>query len=216
MARAAVSWMPALLLGVGAVFTIGIETQQALPLRAPLASVVPNEIAGYVGRDGRLSADEARVAGVAQYLVRTYEKTAHPSDHWFSVYVGYYDQQTQGRTIHSPKNCLPGAGWDALASGVETVRTPGGDASVNRYVLQRGGQQVLVLYWYQGRGRVQPNEYRVKWELLRDAALRQRSDEALVRVVVPVREEGEEGALRTARQAAATLISSVQQALPPL
>lgn len=206
--------MPGALLSVGAVCTIGIETQQALPLRAPLAAVVPLEIAGYVGRDGRLSDGEARVAGVAEYLVRTYERTEGRNDAWFSVYVGYYDQQTQGRTIHSPKNCLPGAGWDVLASDVERVITPKGAVRVNRYALQRGSQQVLVLYWYQGRGRVQANEYVVKWELFRDAAVRQRSDEALVRVVVPVQDGSEESALQTARQAAASLIPSVYQALP--
>ena len=57
---------------------------------------------------------------------------------------------------------------------------------VNQYLLQRGEDQALVLYWYQGRGRVEANEYRVKWDLLRDAALHRRSDEALVRIIVPI------------------------------
>jgi EpsI family protein len=84
---------------------------------------------------------------------------------------------------------------------------------VNRYLLQKGAAQALVLYWYQGRGRVEHNEYVLKWDLLRDAALRQRSDEALVRVVVPLA-GNEAAALDLARQAAQALIPAVDAALP--
>jgi EpsI family protein len=127
--------------------------------------------------------------------------------------VGYYDSQTQGKTIHSPKNCLPGSGWEALASSEVNIDTPAGPVRVNRYLLQNNEAQALVLYWYQGRGRVESNEYVVKWDLLRDAALRQRSDEALVRVVVPVT-DGEERAFQVAAQAASLLVPAVYGALP--
>ena len=78
-----------------------------------------------------------------------------------------------------------------------------GTRQVNRYELQNGSQPALVFYWYQGRGRVEANEYRVKWELLRDAALQRRSDEALVRIVVNLADPGtEDDALRLATLAA--------------
>ncbi len=128
--------------------------------------------------------------------------------------MGYYDRQTQGRTIHSPKNCLPGAGWEALAAGTARVAVAGGTAVVvNRYLIQRAGQEALVLYWYQGRGRVEANEYRVKWDLLRDASLRRRSEEALVRVVVPVTATDSDAA-RIAVTVAGSLVPAVAQALP--
>ena len=57
---------------------------------------------------------------------------------------------------------------------------------VNRYVLENKGTRALVYYWYQGRGRVSANEYLVKWEQIRDRALRGRSDEALVRILIPL------------------------------
>jgi EpsI family protein len=85
--------------------------------------------------------------------------------------------------------------------------------TVNRYLLQNEGQRALVLYWYQGRGRVAHNEYAVKWDLLRDAALHRRSEEALVRVVVPV-VESEGAAFELARSVASELIPFVQRALP--
>lgn len=208
------SWAPAVVLGVGALLaTVGVKAQRALPLRSPLAASLPERLEGLSGRDIVLSDEERRVAGVTSYLVRYYERPDSARTMAFSVYVGYYDRQTQGRTIHSPKNCLPGAGWEPLESRPEAVRTPGGAVTVNRYLLQNGSQRALVLYWYQGRGRVAWNEYRVKWDLLRDAALRRRSDEALVRIVVPVTTT-EADAAGFAARVAATLVPAVFAALP--
>ena len=130
-----------------------------------------------------------------------------------SLYIGYYDRQLRGKTIHSPKNCLPGAGWEALASQVVEISTPLGSVTVNRYLLQKENQQALVLYWYQGRGRIQANEYLVKWDLLRDSALRRRSDEALVRIVVPISSD-EEAAFALAAEAAGQIVAALPEALP--
>jgi EpsI family protein len=174
---------------------------------------VPRQIEGIPSRDQVLSGEEARAAGVTSYLVRNYQRSDSGSGMAFSVYVGYYDRQTQGRTVHSPKNCLPGAGWEPLASRPETVTTDAGTVVVNRYLLQRQREQALVLYWYQGRGRVAWNEYRVKWDLLRDAALRRRSDEALVRIVVPVRGAESEAAALAVR-VTRLLVPAVYSALP--
>lgn len=131
----------------------------------------------------------------------------------FSLYVGFYGSQAQGRTIHSPKNCLPGSGWEALNAREARVVAGGEEVPVNRYLLQRGDERVLVLYWYQGRGRVQANEYRVKLDLLKDSALHNRSDEALVRIVVPI-ESSEEQAFQAAAEIAARVIPAVYTALP--
>jgi EpsI family protein len=133
---------------------------------------------------------------------------------WISLYVGYYDRQVRGKTIHSPKNCLPGAGWAPVQSAVLSIDTPTGPVDVNRYLLQNENRLALVLYWYQGRGRVQANEYLVKWDLLRDAVLRQRTEEALVRIVVPVRGDDQAGALVAAREAAGRVIPALWSALP--
>ena len=207
-------WAPAAVLAVGAVLaTAGVKAQRALPLRSPLAEAVPRQVLGFTGRDVTLSAAEERVAGVTSYLVRFFGSTDSAATSGFSLYVGYYDRQTQGRTIHSPKNCLPGSGWEPLASRPETVTTAVGTVTVNRYLLQRGREQALVLYWYQGRGRVAWNEYLVKWDLLRDAALRRRSDEALVRVVVPVTGAQSDAAALAVR-VAQTLVPAVFSALP--
>jgi EpsI family protein len=207
-------WWPAALLALGVVSTLGIGAQRRLPLRAQLSSTIPGEIAGLKGQDLEIPQAEVSAAGVTSYLMRAYPRgDGENALLAYSVYVGYYDRQTQGRTIHSPKNCLPGAGWEALESRPVTVATPRGEVTVNRYLLQKGNQRALVLYWYQGRGRIQANEYRVKWELLRDAALRRRSEEALVRVLVPVT-DSEETAFADAARVAAVVAPSLFTALP--
>ena len=176
------AYLPAALLGLGCLFLLRTGQQRALALREPLASL-PMTMAGFSGRDLTISAQEQRVAGMSSYVLRTFGRDSLTM---FSVYAGYYAAQTQGKSIHSPKNCLPGAGWEPVTSGTRPVATSQGDFAVNRYVVAKGSVQALVYYWYQGRGRVAANEYAVKWDLLRDKAVARRSEETLVRIVVPV------------------------------
>ncbi len=118
-----------------------------------------------------------------------------------------------GKAIHSPKNCLRGAGWEAAESKQVTITTAMGSMLVNRHLLQKDDQRALVLYWYQGRGRVRASEYVVKWDLLRDAALRKRSEEALVRIVVPIT-SSEEQSFGLAERVAAEVAPALEEALP--
>ena len=203
-------YLPASVLGAGCLL-IGTTTQQKdMPLAAPLASL-PQVVAGYQGADRVLSAEERRVAGVSAYLFRAFTREgAQPN---FTLYVGYYDQQLQGKTIHSPKNCLPGSGWEVISSSEERLPTPMGPVSVNRYVLVNEHRRAVVYYWYQGRGRVEGNEYRVKLQLLRDSAFRRRSDDALVRVVVPVTSNDSSAAV-LGRKVSAELVPELFKVLP--
>lgn len=209
------AWAPAAMLSFGALAIYGgMHEQVAMPLDAPLATSVPAVIEGFSSRDMEVPEDVAAVAGMDNYVLRTYAPAGAPETAVaFSVYVGYYESQSQGHSIHSPKNCLPGGGWEPLTSGVAIISSPRGPVEVNRYLIGNGPAKALVLYWYQGRGRIAANEYQVKWELLKDQALRGRSDEALVRVIVPV-EKSEEEAFQLATQVASTLVPAVATALP--
>jgi EpsI family protein len=153
--------------------------------RAPFETLSAR-IGDFIGTDREISEDERRVGGTSDYLMRVFTDSLGRS---FSVYVGYYAQQARGQTIHSPRNCLPGAGWETLTTGV--VTTTGNDArAVNRVILAKEGRRAVVYYWYQGRGRVVASEYAVKWNLLRDAALARRTEEALVRIVIMLDQPG--------------------------
>jgi len=177
-------YIPALFLLAGCASIWNARSQDAVPLDAPLTSIFP-AMPGYTVENQRLSEDERRVAGMTDYIARVYRRDSVPA---FTILVSYYERQTQGKTIHSPRNCLPGAGWEVLTAGTQVVKVDGVDRMLNRYVLKNGAATAVAFYWYQGRGRIVANEYAVKWNLLRDAAFAGHTEEALARVVVPVAE----------------------------
>lgn len=175
-------YVPAAILFAGSALTWDARSQAAVPLAGSLSSVL-SEFAGHDVVDQTIGADERRVAGMTDYVARRYQQDGVVA---FTTLVSYYDRQTQGKTIHSPRNCLPGAGWEIISGETRVITVDGIQRTVNRYVLKNRNATAIAYYWYQGRGRVTANEYAVKWNLLRDAALLGRTEEALVRVVVPV------------------------------
>jgi EpsI family protein len=174
------AYLPAFVFALGCAFLWRPHAQRSVPLAMPLNTVLAG-MTGYDVADQRVSDDERRVAGMTDYVARAYSRDTIVA---FTTLVSYYDSQAQGKTIHSPRNCLPGAGWEILRAGTRTLDVGGTARTVNQYVLKNGPATAVAYYWYQGRGRVVSNEYRVKWNLLRDAALLGHTEEALVRVVV--------------------------------
>lgn len=210
--RRLIAFVPAVVLFGGVLLVHGTRDQVAMPLRGDLAGVLRNP-AGYRAQDQVVSEEEQRVAGMSDYVARVYWRDSSVA---FTTYVGYYEQQAQGKSIHSPRNCLPGAGWEILRTGAATLPVGAQEHTVNKYVLKNGRLEAVVYYWYQGRGRVVANEYAVKWNLLRDAALKGHTEEALVRVVVPV--QPGPGGLAEAdalgADVAARLLAEVSDVLP--
>lgn len=178
-----VPFLPAGVLLVGVLFISGIRPQLVMKPVQPM-SAIPTVYEGATGKDIPIAKEEQRIAGMSDFILREFPRGAGT----WSIYVGYYDRQVQGKTIHSPKNCLPGAGWDIMENDAVPIGAASGPdvPHVNRVVLANKGQRALVYYWYQGRGRIAHNEYKVKWDLLRDAALHGRTEEALVRLVIYV------------------------------
>ncbi len=109
------------------------------------------------------------------------------------LYVGYYESQRTGSTYHSPKNCLPGAGWQFVESEHVTVPLGNGPGKViNRVLIQKGLDQQIILYWYQDRGRVIASEYWAKGYMIWDAITKNRTDGSLVRISIPVESSPED------------------------
>ena len=103
------------------------------------------------------------------------------------LYVGYYESQRTGSTYHSPKNCLPGAGWQFVESEYVKVALGKGQAQeINRVLIQKGLDQQVILYWYQDRGRVIASEYWAKGYMILDSITKNRTDGSLVRISIPV------------------------------
>jgi EpsI family protein len=207
------AFAPAIILIAGcALLFHGTRAQESVPLAGPLNQVLA-QVDGYRIEEQKVSDEERKVAGMSDYVARIYYRDTTLA---FTTYVGYYDRQTQGKSIHSPKNCLPGAGWEVLNADTASIPSPTGPRVVNRYLLKNGVSQAVVYYWYQGRGRVVANEYAVKLNLLRDAALLGHTEEALVRVVLPVggSDSSQAHADELGKRIAARLMREVDQVLP--
>jgi EpsI family protein len=116
-----------------------------------------------------------------------------------SLFVAGFRSQRNGKTPHSPKNCLPGSGWTQLSSGAYPIQLENGQSiEVNRYIVAHGEDRSLVMYWYQSRNRVVADEFKAKFWVMADALRLNRTDTALVRVVVPIIDRNEDQATKLA------------------
>jgi len=153
---------------------------------------LPYTLGDWTGEDRPLQERIVQAVSVSDYLNRVYFEAAANAP--VQLYIGYYASQRTGDTIHSPKNCLPGAGWDPIRSEIAKISLPSGrQILVNEYVIRRDQNKQMVFYWYQGRGRVIASEYAGKFWMVADAISRNRTDGALVRLVTPLN-DGEEKA----------------------
>jgi EpsI family protein len=135
-------------------------------------------------REGAIEQDEKDVLRADDYLTRRYATSSGKSA---DLFVAYFRSQRAGQTPHSPKNCLPGSGW--TWSVADTIRVDIAERvqpiEINRYVVAKGDEHAVVLYWYQSRDRVVASEYRAAAFTAWDALRYNRTDTELVRVVAP-------------------------------
>ena len=185
MNRMVQSWVRftvvAMLLAATLSLLMARDREEVLQPRSQLTSF-PSSIAQWQGKDLQTSAELAETLGPGEFLLRDYvnkeQRTAA------SLYIAYFPSQRTGDTIHSPKNCLPGAGWIPAESSHIWIDQPGGHkVEVNRILVTKGAERALVLYWYQAHGRVTPSEYGAKYYLVADAIRMNRSDGALLRII---------------------------------
>jgi EpsI family protein len=146
-------------------------------------------------------------------LNRVYRSPSEPTD--VSLFVAGFRTQRNGKSPHSPKNCLPGSGWTQLSSDDYPVDV-GLDAPivVNRYVIVHGDERELVLYWYQSRGRVVADEFKAKFWVVADAMRLNRTDTALVRVVVRINNSNVDAATRTGADFVKAFFTTLRAYLP--
>lgn len=176
-------YIPAAALAIGAAATAVLGTPSPTPLRRSLATTLPSSFMGAKGVDTKIGADEVAASGVADYLNRQFYIT---KDVPVALYIGYHATQQGDKRMHSPTLCLPGSGWTPVGERTVTVPAEGRTATVNRFVLQNRGQQILVYYWFQGRGRLTAGQSELKLNAIKDALLTHRDEEALVRIIVPL------------------------------
>jgi EpsI family protein len=159
---------------------------EAVPIRRALAGF-PDSIGGWQGRqDSPLQTEIVSFLKIDDHLMRRYVDGPGRS---LWLYVGYWASQRRGAAqVHSPRNCLPASGWEPVEASRLTIGVPGArePLTVNRYLIQKGGEMQVVVYWYHAQGTPIAGEIPAKIEMVRSAILRNRTDGALVRVSSPV------------------------------
>lgn len=203
---------PAVLLLAAALFLHARSHLEAQAARLPIQDF-PRELGGWSGKDLGISPDVREILGPGDFLSRVYLRPDQP---YVDFFVAYFPSQSTGNSIHSPKNCLPGSGWMPTESGQLQIQSPGGAmVTVNRYVITKGLDSQLVLYWYQAHARVVASEYWAKYFLVADAIRMNRSDGSLVRVVTPItRYDGPEAAQQRAVQFAQLALGKLDSFIP--
>jgi len=205
-----------LLLGVlltGGVFINWFQQRSEAEVeRKPLAQLP--EILG----EWRQKGDEMRFPSSIESVLRASDYTqryySSPDGRMANLYVGYYASQRTGASYHSPQNCLPGAGWVMREPQMVEIVTPAGKTfTANRYRIENGTFDEIMIYWYQGRGRAEASEYRDKINTVWDSFLRRRSDGAMVRVMTSVG-GNEQSATKAAIDLSARLADNLGEFVP--
>jgi EpsI family protein len=168
------------LLGATAILLRARNASEIIPAHRPLQSF-PQTFEGWSSTDLPLSKDVLDVLGPGDFLTRDYKR--NPDTPGVGLFIAYFPSQRSGDTIHSPKNCLPGAGWVPLRSDRVTLNLPGKTPfQANRYLIALGQDRQLVLYWYWAHERAVASEYWAKYYLVADSIRMRRSDGSLIRL----------------------------------
>ena len=164
-----------------AVFLRAHSHGEVFPPRQSLQTF-PEQLGDWTGTDLTMDKDTLQVLGPGDFLLRTYNREDRTAP-YFGLFIAYFPSQRAGDTIHSPKNCLPGAGWAPIESSRIELTIPGHSPfPVNRYVIAKGESRQLVLYWYWAHNRGVASEYWAKYYLVADSIALNRSDGSLVRI----------------------------------
>jgi exosortase D (VPLPA-CTERM-specific) len=169
-----------------------------IPMRKAFLNF-PLHLGKWQGRNDYLSQEYLDGLRLTDYTIINYA-TPEPGSN-VNFYSAYYQSQRKGVSVHSPKGCIPGDGWQITEFGqsdIPGITLEGNPIEVNRAVIQKRTSRQLVYYWFLQRGRSITNEYLVKWYLFYDAISMNRTDGSLIRLVTSVR-EGEDIALADQR-----------------
>jgi EpsI family protein len=155
---------------------------ESTPLAAPLIAFPTAFGSWHMAQEGVIEKEVEDVLKADDLMTRWYVSPEGGAN----LYIAYFKTQRTGQSPHSPKNCLPGSGWQPSENDRITLQAGGDSIRINRYLVSKGSDESMVLYWYQSQGRVIADEFAAKFYLINDSIRRHRSDTSLVRVVVPV------------------------------
>ena len=167
-----------------------LSSNSDTPLKKTLSSF-PIEIGNWQGKVERFDDQVYKVLGVDDSFLASYFNS---SGIQIQLYIGYYKSQYEGEIIHSPKNCMPGSGWNIIDEShvkLSVKEKDGSPIRVSKLLLEKGLQRQVAFYWYHSRGRIFTSEYLQKIYLVWDSITQQRTDGAFIRLLSPTTEIGD-------------------------
>ena len=154
-------------------------------LQQPLAHF-PLAFQGYAGKRGTIEAKIWKQVGGQDYFMADYVRSGSAPINFYTAFYEY--QRKAGDFVHSPRLCLPGAGWYFEVNHTREIVLSGqtGEDPVtlrlNELVIRKGEHRQVLYFWYQGRDRNFTSEYAAKFWMVWDGIWRRRTDGALVRL----------------------------------
>ncbi|MGB7240793.1 MAG: VPLPA-CTERM-specific exosortase XrtD [Sulfitobacter sp.] len=190
---------------------MAVPARDITPVQRDPFATFPSRLGGWDVGDARpLDENVARILAADDYhsVSLSRAEAAAPVD----LFLAWYRDQSNGG-VHSPEDCLPGAGWEI--SKLERIRAPddigaGGAFPLNRAIVQKGVDRMLVYYWYEQQGTRTASILAAKISLMQGKILNGRNDSALVRLITPML-QGE-----TIDQADARLTEAMGEVIKPL
>jgi len=194
---------------LGGIFGTQSIKSPAAPQERRALREFPASIAMRHSQDLLFKTEVVKAIGTDDYTNREYLGDGPPIE----LYIGYYKDQRSGDVIHSPKNCLPGAGWEPVRSSSVQIGSIDKPVQVAEYIVEKGSNRDLVLYWYQTHGRIVSNEYWAKFYLVVDGVRHRSTDGAMIRIWTTAR-DGEEAAHARATDLARRIYPQVADFFP--
>ena len=191
-----------------------VTRAEVVPLVRPLFEF-PTSFGGWkMVQDVPIEKEVQDVLKADDTLNRVYANPMYRAD--ASLFIAFFKTQRTGQSPHSPKNCLPGSGWEPTETGLISIPVQGRAEPIqaNRYIVSHGDEKAVVIYWYQSRQRIIASEFAAKFWLVADSIRYHRSDTALVKLVLPFLNNDAERATRIGIDLARAVFPDLEKQLP--
>jgi EpsI family protein len=211
----------ALIIQIFAFYAVAMR-KETVPTIGPLADFPSNIDRWALWRDNPVDPETQAVLNADDVLNRFYVDTTRTRNCFanaggcVNLFIAFFKTQRYGQAPHSPKNCLPGAGWEQVSAERPAIQVPGEDHPIviNNFITQHGMERSVSLYWYQSHQRIVASEFAAKFWSIVDSIHYHRSDEAIVRVTVPVADGDVDGAVQTGYAFVRAIFPSLLRQLP--
>lgn len=177
-------------------------------------STFPRQIGNWIGQERHFDQRIYDILGVDDSILYNYVSNDGSQ---IELYIAFYGNQRKGDLIHSPRNCMPGAGWNFISESKALINIGENNAQnilINQILLQNGNKKKIMFYWFQGRGRYITSEYMQKLYLVLDSITKHRTDEAFIRIVSSVIEKDEKKTIKKLTNFTTQLIPILQEYIP--